>query len=268
MRAASSPRLFLPLLVGLIAAAWGCLVLWERGPYARYLHGVNWADVSPLANLCAAYPGAEGLLAGLLYVAAWVLMVAAMMLPTIVPLLAGFQRLTTTHDNRTALQGAVVAGYLLAWLLFGVAVYAADFAFHAAALRSGWLALHGWSVGAAVLAAAGLYQFSRLKYACLDRCRSPLSFIMGGWHGRTPFRDSLYLGLHHGLFCIGCCWSLMMVMFVIGAGSMGWMLALAAIMAVEKNFTWGRHLAKPLGFALIVCAVGIWVANESAWLIG
>ncbi len=187
-----------------------------------------------------------------------------MMLPTTLPLVEAFRRLTASRRDRLELLACVVAGYVVAWMLFGIAVHGLDAALHMAAARSDWLTAHGWAVGAAVLALAGLYQFSRLKYVCLDRCRSPVSFITENWRGRDPRRDSLRLGLRHGIFCIGCSWSLMVVMFVVGAGSIGWMLALAAVMAVEKNLAWGRVLARPLGLGLLLWAGAI-AFGHSGW---
>jgi predicted metal-binding membrane protein len=98
---------------------------------------------------------------------------------------------------------------------------------------------------------AGLYQFTPLKYQCLDKCRSPLSFIMGHWQGSHEQAQAFRLGVHHGIFCIGCCWSLMLLMFVVGMANIGWMLALGIVMAVEKNMPWGRRLSAPLGAVLL-----------------
>lgn len=257
MRASARAALFVPLFAAIVAAAWATLLLWDRGPYARYLHAVDWADLSPLAPLCRLVPGVAPMVGSLLYASAWLLMIAAMMLPTTLPLLEAFRRLTSAHPQRHRLLVALVAGYLGVWLLFGLLVDAVDTALHALVAANGWLLFNGWVVGVVVLALAGAYQFSRLKYACLDRCRSPLSFVMEHWHGANPWRDALRLGAHHGLFCIGCCWSLMVVMFVVGGGSIGWMLALAALMAAEKNVAWGRHLAAPTGAALLLCAAAI-----------
>jgi len=268
MHAASRPRLFLPLLVALIAAAWGCLLLWDSGPYARYLHQVDWADVSPLADWCRAVPGGSVLVPGALFSGAWLLMIAAMMLPTTLPLLDAFRRMTAGRPDADALLARVLAGYIAVWALFGAGINAADAGLHALAARSGWLTFHGWAVGAAILAFAGLYQFSRMKYECLDRCRSPMSFIMENWTGVDARRDSLRLGIRHGIFCVGCCWSLMVVMFVVGAGSIAWMLGLAALMALEKNVPWGRSLARPLGAGLLLCAAAIVTAHSGlslAW---
>jgi predicted metal-binding membrane protein len=106
-------------------------------------------------------------------------------------------------------------------------------------------------IGAAILLVAGAYQFTPLKHHCLDKCRSPLSFIMGHWRGQGESREALRLGAHHGLFCLGCCWSLMLLMFAVGVGNIAWMVALGAILAVEKNVSWGRRLSAPLGIALL-----------------
>ena len=104
-----------------------------------------------------------------------------------------------------------------------------------------------WVSGAVILTIAGLYQFSSLKYACLDKCRSPLSFITSRWQGRNESAQSLRIGVEHGLFCVGCCWSLMALMFLVGTGNLIWMLLLGAVMALEKNLPWGHRLSAPLG---------------------
>ena len=79
-----------------------------------------------------------------------------------------------------------------------------------------------------MLAGAGLFQFSALKYRCLEQCHTPFAFVAARWHGVAPAREAWRLGVDHGLFCVGCCWALMLLMFVVGMGSLGWMLALAA----------------------------------------
>lgn len=158
------------------------------------------------------------------------------------------------RPERGQLIGLLILGYLLAWAGFGVAAHLLDLGLHEAARREDWVTRHGWLIGAAVLALAGLFQFSRLKYRCLDKCRTPFSFLSAHWHGPTPRRSSLRLGLHHGLYCVGCCWAIMLLMFVVGTGNVGWMLLLGAVMAVEKNAPWGRSLSRPLGGALLASA--------------
>jgi predicted metal-binding membrane protein len=112
---------------------------------------------------------------------------------------------------------------------------------------------------------AGAFQFSKLKYRCLDKCRAPFSFVIEHWRGGDTRWQALRLGAHHGVFCVGCCWALMFLMFAVGTGSIGWMLALGAIMAVEKNMPWGRKLSAPLGIVLLAWGVLIVVDHSWSW---
>jgi predicted metal-binding membrane protein len=120
---------------------------------------------------------------------------------------------------------------------------------------SPWLQQHSQVIIGTTLLAAGLWQFSPLRDRCLDECRSPLGFVMNRWRGISERRESFAMGLAHGAFCVGCCWSLMLVMFGVGLGSVTAMLALGALTAVEKNLPWGRRLTRPLGFALVFAAI-------------
>jgi predicted metal-binding membrane protein len=149
--------------------------------------------------------------------------------------------------------GGILRG--LVWFGFGMGAHALDFGLHAAAHRSSWFISNAWLVGAAVLATAGLFQFSRLKYRCLDACRTPVSFIIRHWHGVSPRASAFRLGVHHGVYCVGCCWAIMLLMFSVGTGNVGWMLMLGAVMAIEKNAPWGRRLSRPLGVVLAGWAV-------------
>lgn len=247
-------RLFLLLLGGLVVLAWSALWIWSASPWGRYLAHDRWSDLGVLAQWCRTLPQGEWLLPALLHAAAWLLMVAAMMLPTIYPLLRMFGRMTADRADAAALLSRVVLGYLLAWFGFGLAAHGLDAGLHRVAPASAWMFQHGWVIGPLILGAAGLFQFSALKYRCLDRCRSPFGFITQHWHGRAPRREALRLGAMHGLFCVGCCWALMLLMFVVGTGNPGWMLAIGAAMAAEKNLPWGRRLSAPLGGLLLVAA--------------
>jgi len=144
---------------------------------------------------------------------------------------------------------------LLVWASFGLLVYVTMGWVRTAAENAPWLPEHAWAGGAAILPGAGLYQFSPLKYACLERCRPPFLFLTAHWKGQYPARESLALGMVHGAYCVGCCWSLMLVMFVAGMGSLAGMLALGAAMGAEKNFPWGRRWSQVLGGVLIAAAV-------------
>jgi predicted metal-binding membrane protein len=191
----------------------------------------------------------------LLFVCGWLLMTVAMMLPTSIPLLVIFHSICRARANPLLLTFLAVLGYLASWLGFGILAYAASVAIASAAKSLSWIQSRPWTLTAGILLLAGLYQFSSLKYRCLDKCRSPFSFIAGHWHGGSKHAEAFMLGISHGAFCVGCCWALMLLMIPIGAGNLGWMLMLAVAMAVEKNLGAGKLMAKPLGAALVLLAI-------------
>jgi predicted metal-binding membrane protein len=249
---------FLAIFWTLIALAWLALILWQASPYGRYVDHGEWTATGLAATLCSALPdGVVAFLPALLYAAGWLLMIAAMMLPSTLMLLRLFDRLTATRADRCVLIALVLAGYLAIWSVFGVAVHLIDLVLHRAILGSPWLAFNAWVIGAGVFVLAGGFQFSRLKYRCLEKCRTPLSFVIEHWRGRSVRAQSLLLGLHHGMFCVGCCWAVMLVSFALGTGSIVWMLAIGAVMALEKNASWGRRLSAPLGAFLLACGGAI-----------
>jgi len=251
MRTTRHDAYFLPLMGLLTAAAWLTLWIWSVGPYGRYLDHGDWTRIGVAASICAALGAGATLLPALLYVVGWVLMLAAMMLPTTLPLLEIYRRLARPRPDRGGLLALVVAGYLAAWTVFGLGAHGLDWLLHALIDGNPWLTFNGWIIGAAVLALAGGFQFSALKHRCLDKCRSPLAVVLEHWQGRAHRRQALRLGLAHGLYCVGCCWALMLLMFVVGAGSVGWMMALGAVMAAEKNLPWGGRLSAPIGAVLL-----------------
>jgi predicted metal-binding membrane protein len=254
MRALLPRSPFLPLMGLLVAAAWATLLVWEHSSYGRYLDHGDWTEIGIAGSICRVLPAGEILFPAFLYVGGWTLMTAAMMLPTTLPLLEIFRKLTVGRTDRGSLLALVIVGYLAIWGLFGIVAHVLDYVLLELVAQSPWLTFNGWAIGAAVLALAGAFQFSSLKYRCLDKCRTPLSFVLQRWRGRAERANAFLLGLHHGLFCVGCCWALMLLMFVVGTGSVGWMLVLGAVMAAEKNLPWGRHLSAPLGVLLIASA--------------
>ena len=264
MHAASHRSRFLPLMAALTGVAWLTLWLWGHSPYARYLDHGNWTEIGVAGALCRALPGGGEALSAVLVIAGWVLMLAAMMLPTTLPLLDIFQRLTARRADRRWLMTLVISGYLAVWGAFGLLAHLADWAVMYAVRQSDWLIAHGWVIGAAVLVAAGLYQFSALKYRCLDRCRAPLGFVIEHWRGARERWQAFLLGGSHGAFCVGCCWALMLLMFVLGTANIGWMLALGAVMAAEKNLPLGRRLAAPVGAVLLLAALCVVLAGTVA----
>ena len=175
------------LLLGLAALAWIALFAWSASPYGRYLAHGGWDDLALVAALCRAVPQGSIVVPAVLHALAWVLMIAAMMLPTTYPLLALFRRIVAGRSDARGLVARVLGGFLVAWFAFGIVAHAAGrIAAVGAAVRLPWLVTHGWVVGAAVLAGAGAFQFSALKYRCLEQCHTPFSFITQRWHGRAP----------------------------------------------------------------------------------
>jgi predicted metal-binding membrane protein len=160
---------FVSIAGGLIGMAWIALILWEQSPYGRYLDHGSWTEFGFAAAICRVLPGGDVLVPGLLYAGGWLLMLAAMMLPTTLPLLQRFDRLAAARGDRIELIALLIVSYLLVWLAFGVAAHLLDAGLHAMVQRSGWLTFNAWVLGASVLAIAGLFQFSWLKYHCLDK---------------------------------------------------------------------------------------------------
>lgn len=259
MKLVKQRSLALPFLISLIVLAWLILWAWERSPYGRYLtHG-------ELAHFDIAAGLQPVLFQGAIYVAGWTLMTAAMMLPTTLPLVEIFRRLIGQRADRTRLVVLLLLGYLGVWLAFGVAAHLFDLGLHEAFGHSDWLQENAWVFGAGPLLVAGAFQFTALKYRCLEKCRAPLSFVMRHWRGADSRLQALRLGAHHGLYCVGCCWALMLLMFAVGTGSVGWMLALGAVMAIEKNMPWGRKLSAPLGIALLAWGAVIVLDHSWSW---
>ena len=252
LKAVAHRDVFRPLVISLVVLAWATLLVWEQSPYGRYLNHGQWDAPGFGAAICRALPQGEFIVPLVVYALGWLLMIGAMMLPTALPVIEIFRRLTRGRPNQGKLVAFVVTGYLAAWIGFGIAAHLLDRGLFAIAERSLWLQVNAWAFGAAVLLFAGIFQFTALKYRCLEMCQTPFSFVVSRWKDQNERKESFMIGWDHGVFCVGCCWALMLLMFVVGTGSVGWMLGLGAVMAIEKNSPWGRHLSAPLGIALIV----------------
>ncbi|MEM8869400.1 MAG: DUF2182 domain-containing protein [Pseudomonadota bacterium] len=185
--------------------------------------------------------------AGFLRVAVmWMLMSAAMMAPTALPALATYEDLGRSTTVRF---WHLVMGYLVVWFGFAIAAAAAQMALWHADLVSSFGDSRSTLLNAALLAAAGAYQFTPLKDACLAKCRAPLAFFMEHWDDGA-WRN----GLRLGLVCLGCCWALMMLAFVGGVMNLAFMGLAMVLMLIEKLPDLGRHLTRPLGAALLIWA--------------
>jgi predicted metal-binding membrane protein len=194
----------------------------------------------------------------------WAVMMVGMMTPSAAPMILLYARVgrqAATAGQPFAASGWFAAGYLAAWTGFSVAATAAQWALERAALLTPAMEMAGHAIGGVLLIAAGLYQWTPLKDACLAQCRAPLAFIMQHGGFRADARGAFALGLRHGLYCIGCCWALMALLFVGGVMNIFWIAALAVLVLVEKVAPFGRIVARLAGLGFI--AAGIWLLAAS-----
>jgi len=183
-----------------------------------------------------------------LFLLAWQAHIAAMMLPSSLPLIDLFGRAAATQPRPHAARAAFLGGYLLIWTMFGLAALGGDALLHLAVDRWTWLADRPHLIGGGVLLLAGAFQFSDLKDRCLQQCRHPALFLTA--HYQRGIRAAFTLGRRHGLFCLGCCWALMLVMFSVGIANLAWMAPLALLMVFEKTAPAGDRTA-PVGIGLL-----------------
>jgi predicted metal-binding membrane protein len=187
-----------------------------------------------------------------LFLVAWQAMIAAMMLPSSLPLIRLFAKASANQPRPRAAMAAFLGGYALVWTAFGAIAFTFDLGIHATVDSVGWLADRPWLIAGTTLGLAGAFQFSSLKDACLRECRHPGAYLMSHY-GRGP-GAAFRLGRGHGIFCLGCCWALMLLMFAAGVASLVWMAALTAVMVYEKTAPGGRRIVPAVGIVLLVLA--------------
>lgn len=194
----------------------------------------------------------------------WAVMMVAMMLPSAAPMILTFAAVTRNRRQRDRPYVPVAvfaAGYLVVWCLFSAIAALAQWALHRAALLSPAMTSTSAVFGAFALIAAGVFQFTPLKQACLRHCRTPLEFIMTRW--REGWRGAFGMGLQHGAFCAGCCWVLMLLLFVGGVMNMLWIAALTIFVAVEKVAPRGRGVSVVSGILLSLWGAWMLARNLS-----
>jgi predicted metal-binding membrane protein len=192
----------------------------------------------------------------LLTIAIWWIMMLGMMLPSATPMVMMFAAVSRSRRARgrsVVPTGVFAAGYAIAWGGFGLAASFAQWGLEQAVLISPQSQRVGPGLGAAIVIAAGLYQLTPLKTACLAKCRSPFDFVLNRW--RDGAVGALRMGLEHGLYCLGCCWVLMALLFAGGVMSLLWMAALTALVLAEKLFPAGVWIARASGALLLVFGV-------------
>ena len=223
-------------LLVMTAAAWASMV---SSPMGGDMAGTEMTMAPTLAD-------------GVAFVVAWAVMMAAMMLPSAVPMIglyAAMQRDAPSVTARVAAVASFALTYVLLWAITGVPIYFVSLALMA--LSPVTLA---YTI-AVVLAGAGAFQFSRFKDMCLRHCRSPLGFLLGHWRPGWP--GGARMGLAHALYCLGCCWALMIVLVVAGAMGLPWVLLIASVVAAEKVLPRGEWIARTTGVALVLLGVAV-----------
>jgi predicted metal-binding membrane protein len=216
---------------------------------------------SPTFGIALMPEGAWGVTAFALVALMWGAMTLAMMLPSAAPMILTYAEIADTaarKGERIVSPFVLAAGYTMVWLGFAIVAALAQFAFTRAALIDGGMASANGLFSGAIFIAGGAYQFSALKDACLRQCQQPFSFFFTRW-ATTP-RGVFRLGVQQGLFCLGCCWAMMLVMFAVGVMNVVWMAALGIVMTMEKIGS-GRRFTYAVGAALI--AVGIAVVASA-----
>jgi predicted metal-binding membrane protein len=182
----------------------------------------------------------------------WAVMMVAMMLPSALPMIRTFTALSTKHGERLRAH-AFVAAYLVVWVAFSIAATGVQWTLQAAGRLNPMIVSTSTTLNVALLVIAGVYQFSPLKRVCLAKCRTPVGFLLGEW--RPEAAGAFVMGLRHGLFCVGCCWVLMALLFVGGAMNLAWIAALSVAVAIEKLSPGGERLSHWLGAALIAAGL-------------
>jgi predicted metal-binding membrane protein len=188
----------------------------------------------------------------------WIVMMAAMMIPSAAPMMLAFARIGRARaptPGPMISSAAFLLGYLALWVVFGLFATAGQGLLHAAALLSPSMASVSPVFSGAVLVAAGIYQFTPLKGVCLATCRMPLAFLIAEW--RDGIRGAFVMGLRHGLYCVGCCGLIMALLFVAGVMNLLWIALLAVVVLAEKALPYGQWVGRVLGIAAL--AWGAWL---------
>jgi predicted metal-binding membrane protein len=231
----------LAALVVLSAIAWGGTV------YQAGSMGLGLVTCSMTMGMPFSFSNAT------LYVVLWGVMMVAMMLPAMTPIVGLFQTIARKKREQGSSYTPAwifITGYVGLWTFTGGVGYAADIAIQALPEKLPALRTYAAVIGGLTLVGAGLYQLTPLKYLCLSQCRSPMGFLLTSW--RDGALGAFRMGLHHGAYCLGCCWSLMVVLFVMGTMNLVWMGLLTIIIFVEKIIPQGAAVGKATGVVLIL----------------
>lgn len=249
----------LAALLVIAALAWLWVLREASRMAALYMPGMEGMPMSHMQMMSPAYAPWTATLAIYLFVM-WFVMMIGMMTASAAPMVLlymGVARQAATRGQRFASAAWFFGGYLAAWASFSVLATVGHWLLESRAMMTSAMQAADTRIGAAVLVAAGVYQWLPLKRACLAKCRAPLSFIQQHGGFRADAAGSFTLGCRHGLYCVGCCWLLMLLLFVGGVMNPLWIAALAMLVLLEKIAPGGHWIARGAGFLAI--AAGLWM---------
>lgn len=258
----------------------GAIVLLATLAWGYVLLGAG-TGMSPFAMTTRSFPPFAGKQLGmfthepwsaeywLVMLVMWWVMMVAMMTPSATPMILLHATITRRSQsgggnggNPTAATSAFVAGYLAIWFLFATAAASLEFGFERLALVSPmWMWSESHALTGTLLVAAGLYQLTPVKTACLDSCRSPMEFLSHYWRPGAP--GAFRIGVVHGAYCLGCCWALMLLLFAGGVMNLLWIAGLSIIVAIEKMAPFGRAAGRAIGTILL--AIGAALLIHPQW---
>ena len=188
-----------------------------------------------------------------LFIALWIVMMVAVMFPTAAPMILMFARIHNSKRERGQTfvpTWVFTSAYLLVWSLTGLAAYAIAVSGDALANESAWVMDNAPRFGGGLLILAGAYQLSPLKYVCLNKCRTPISFILSSW--KDGYGGSFRMGIEHGAFCLGCCWLLFLILFPLGMMNIIVLALITLLIFAEKSLPIGAHMARAAALALVL----------------
>jgi len=253
--------LILGLLLALAAAAWVVLLAWPRMDMPA---GTD--QMAGMAGMGGAR-AATGLTMGMgapLFLALWVVMMVAMMFPTAAPMVLMFARVGAGRRARGSAfvpTWVFVAAYLLVWTAFGVVAFAGASLAQGVAQSSPWVVANAGRIGGVAIVLAGLYQLTPLKRVCLAKCRSPLSFLTQSW--RDGYAGALRMGLDHGVYCLGCCWLLFVILFPLGMMNVAAMAVITLLIYAEKAFPIGPRVSQAAAALLVAYGLLVMVVPDA-----
>ncbi|WP_029770740.1 DUF2182 domain-containing protein [Pseudogulbenkiania sp. MAI-1] len=238
-------------LLALSGLAW--LALWRLG---ETMPAMGMAGMVMEAPMAMPWRPADFLLAW----AMWAVMMAGMMLPSALPMILLYQLVAGQRQSRREAAWQVLlfaAAYLLVWSGFSIAATLLQWWLDQSSLLTASLAIASPWLGGGILLLAGVYQWLPLKETCLGHCRSPLNFLFSHWHAGAS--GALRMGMAHGLYCLGCCWAVMGLLFVVGVMNLLWVALLSAFVLLEKLVPFGRWGSRLIGGVLMAWGVAIWL---------